>query len=268
MITTAFYNFKGGAGKTTATYHAAAALAIQGKKVLVLDTDPQGHTSLLLGVQPAPALHDWLVRSQTTFQSVANVVPRENYTPEDGHHGTDGMLVVVPGDAESSFIPMKQRNALILHNRLQSISQHFDYCLIDTPPTPSLMSVLTYSAIDAVLYTTMCEELHINGLMRAFEARLEADGFRAQRNASPIHVMGIQPVNFRGRTLEHREQYEWLVSKFGQDLVWKPIPQSIFWAEATRERKPVFAYAPESKATESAYEFVTRFEESLSKVQV
>lgn len=268
MITVAFYNFKGGAGKTTATHHAATALAIQGNRVLVLDTDPQGHTSLLLGVQPAPSLHDWLVRPQTKFQNVVTVVPRENYTPENVEHHKEGMLAVIPGDAESSFIPMKQRDALFMYKRLKAISQHFDYCLIDTPPTPSLMSVLTYSAIDAVLYTTMCEELHVNGLMRAFEARLEADGFRAQRNAKPIHVMGIQPINFRGRTLEHNEQFEWLTGKFGVSMVWEPIPQSIFWAEATRERKPVFTYAPDSKAAQSAYKFVQHFASSLNKVVV
>jgi len=155
MFTTAIYNFKGGAFKTTATHHLATGLAAKGKRVLVIDTDPQGHVSLLLGVKPRPRLYDYLVRpNDTSFTDAAVSVPPEDYLPEGA--ATGGMIVLIPGNDETAAIGSRIKDPAILQKRLAAVADKFDYCLIDTPPTPSLMSIVTYAACDAVLYPTVC----------------------------------------------------------------------------------------------------------------
>lgn len=255
MLTTAIYNFKGGAFKTTASHHLAAGLAIKGYKVLVVDTDPQGHVSLLFGIEPTPKLYDYLVRPKNTpFKEAAMFIPKPHYASQDG----DGMLFLIPGNDETASIGLRLTDPTILFKRLKAVSQHFDYCFIDTPPTPSLMSILIYTASDAVLYPTMCANLHVDGLVRAMEVRKEADTLRKGLGLPSINVLGIQPAIFRQNTLEHEQYYEWLKSNYNN--VWQPINQSVLWEEAARERMPVFTYAPDSKSAKQAWRMVNTFE--------
>jgi len=262
MYTVAIYNFKGGAGKSTVTTHLAAGLALSGKRVLVVDTDPQGHASLLFGIKPQPKLYDWIVRPESTqFKDAAMLVPPEQYTPNGMESKNKGMVAVIPGNDETSFIPLKIRNPKIMRQRLAAVDKLFDVCLIDTPPTPTLLSVLTYVASDGVLYPTMCADLHIDGLVRAMEAREEAAAIRASMGLPDIDVIGIQPCIYRMKTLEHEEYLTWLKSQYAD--VWSPISQSVLWEEAARARQPVFMYAPETGAAKQAWQMVKTFHERV-----
>ena len=263
MKSVAIYNFKGGAFKSTATYHIAAGLALRGKRVLVVDTDPQAHCTQMFGVRPRPALHDFLVR-KARFQDVAVLVPPERYTPEKMTPRKGGYVAVIGGDSETTVIPMKLSDPLLLRKRLEAVSQGFDVFLFDTAPTPSLMSAVIYLAADYVLYPTKCEALHIDGLNRALEVRGTTNETRRTVNLPNINVLGILPAIYRYNTLEHAEYRQYLIETYGQDLVWKPIPDRIIWAEASREALPVFAYAPGTKAARDAWEMVIEFERRLA----
>lgn len=253
MYTVAFYNFKGGAFKTTGTHVIACGLAQSGYRVLIVDTDPQAHSTQLFGLSPAPALYNLMVRDAPLKESILKINPMM-------HGGGDGTAAVLAGNDETAFIPMKIANPRKLQLLLQNVSNYFDYCLIDTSPTPSLMSVVIYLASDAVLYPTKCEALHIDGLNRAMEARHEPDEMRRSIGLPPIEVVGILPAIYRGNTLEHSQFYQLLLDRHPGKVL-SPIGESILWAEASRKQRPVFDYAPDSKPAKQARRLVNEFVE-------
>lgn len=177
MQTIAIYNFKGGSFKSTATHTLATGLAIRGKRVLVVDTDPQAHASILLGVTPQPGLYDLLVRD-ARWNDVLQQAPTANYTSKH----VNGLIAVLPGDDETASIANSKKitSPAKLRKRLQQIKDHFDLCLIDTSPTPSLMSSIIYLAADSVLYPTKPEALHFDGLQRAIATKHEIDEIRQE----------------------------------------------------------------------------------------
>lgn len=252
MYTVAIYNFKGGAFKTTATHTLACGLAKMGKRVLVVDTDPQAHSTQLLGISPPrPALYNLMVRDAPIQESIVQINPNM-------YGGGTGAIAVLAGNDESAFIPMKIANPRKLERLLRKVSKYFDYCLMDTSPTPSLMSVVIYLASDAVLYTTKCEALHIDGLNRAIEARHEPDEMRQSVGLSPIEIVGILPAIYRKNTLEHSEYHQRLHEKYPGKIL-SPIGESILWAEASRLQRPVFLHAPDSTPARQALRFVNEF---------
>lgn len=257
MQTIAIYNFKGGSFKTTATHTLATGLAIRGKRVLVIDTDPQAHATKVLGIQPRGGLYDLMAR-KAQWRDVLEVAPVEQYSQKK----IKGGILVVPGNDETQFIPLKVRNPLTLRNHLAKVAQHFDVCLIDTSPTPSMMSAVIYLAADKVLYPTKCEVLHIDGLQQALDNRDETNQLRKQSNLPQIEIFGVLPAIYRKNTLEHSEYLEVLKQEHGQ-IVWQPVADRIVWAEAARMMQPVFTYAPGSKAADDAWRLIQRFEGAL-----
>lgn len=260
MKNIAIYNFKGGADKTTITHTLACGLATDGQRVLVVDTDPQGHLALLFNVSPEPRFYDYLARAdRTQFADAAISIPRSQYAPNASHN--NGAVTLIPGDDETSLLPLRVKDPLLLRKRLNAVAGHFDYCLIDTPPTPSLLSVVINCAVDAMIFPTKCENLHIDGLTRALAARYDAREYR--QGLPEIQVLGIQPSIFRAKTLEHQEYHAWLIENYGESLVWSPLSESILWPEATRARLPIMAYAPRSKAAREAWKMVRRFQKEV-----
>lgn len=260
MKTIVLYNFKGGCFKSTGTIHLAAGLAVRGKKVLIIDTDPQAHATRMAGLRPSPALYDLLVRD-ASLKDVIRAIPSEQYTP-DGMTN-NGSLFVIGSNEEARTIPMQMDDPLALRERLEALDGVIDIVVIDTPPTPSLLSIVIYMAADYALYPTKCEVMHFDGLRQALVHRERAQHLRIGRNLGDIHVLGILPVMYRGKTQEHSEQRQLLIEQYGS-LVWSPITDSIVWAEASRHRSPVFKYAPDSAAAKQAWGLVGEVEGRVS----
>lgn len=258
MKTVALYNFKGGSFKSTATMNIAAGLAIKGRRVLVIDTDPQAHTTQMFGLPAEPCLYNLLVRPESTkLTDALRVADKSRYVP-DGREAT-GDVIVISGNEESRLIPMQMKNPLLLRAYIQKLASTFDVALIDTAPTPSLMLTVIQLAIDAVLYPTKCEALHIDGLTHAMEWTESMRELRQTSNLGDTETLGILPAIYRSSTLEHAEQRQVLIDAYGE-LVWKPVPDRIIWAEAARMMQPVFTYAPNSVAAKDGWKLVNEFE--------
>src|SRR5260221_95165 len=103
MKVVAVANRKGGVGKSTTSVHIAGALAARGHKVLLVDTDPQGHAGVCLGIRKEPGLYNLIVE-KADFQDVIRPVSPESLMPED--KPPLGRLLVLPGDEKSQVIPM------------------------------------------------------------------------------------------------------------------------------------------------------------------
>ena len=244
-----FSNEKGGVGKTACAVHTAAGLAAQGRKVLLIDSDPQGHATTLVGHPKAGHLYDLLARS-APFRQVMKPVAPEFY----GSHEPKSRLMLIAGNVETYHIGNVQGNMYVLAERLQEVRQLFDTIIIDTSPTPSLLHAVIYLATDYIVYPTVPEYLSLDGLV---ESMTHLDSFRTLRE---VQIAGIQPTMVREQTWEHRDLMERLGEKY-EGLIWESITRSIIWPEAARARLPVFVYNPTHQASEQVWTMVRHIEE-------
>jgi len=253
-------NEKGGVGKSSVSVQLAAGLAIRGYKVLLIDSDPQGHSTVALDFKKEPGLYELLVRD-AAFKDVLRLVEPEKYTAPS--QPSQGRLFLVPSNIETRVIPMMISDALKFQKKLTQLKDIIDIVVIDTAPTPSLLHASIYMASDYLVYPTTCEYLSFDGLVEALGHQQAAQPMREQYGLGKIKVIGVIPTMFRSSTVEHTENLNLLKKQFGA-LVWKPIPQRTIWAEASSRQKTVFALAPESKAAEDAWGIVERVMEVLN----
>ena len=255
-------NEKGGVGKTTLATHIAAGLAVKGMRVVLVDADPQGHATVALGLQKEPGLYDLLVRD-VPFKSVLRFIPPKAY--QVGSQPVSGQLFLVPSNVESRNISNSISDSFAVSERFHELQETIDVVVFDTSPTPSLLHGSIYIATDAVVYPTTCEYLSFDGLVESIKHRQAAEAHRKQWGLRAIDVLGIVPTMYRTKTLEHTENLHQLQQQFG-DLVWDPIPLRTIWAEAAAIRRPVFSFAPDSKAAEDAWTMVRRVQEAIGSV--
>jgi chromosome partitioning protein len=244
-LTTA--NEKGGVGKTTVTATVAAGLAQRGYKVLAIDADAQGHLTRAFGLAKYPGLYDFLVRD-AEYTSVIKGVPAERY----GGQGASN-LYLLGSNVETRNIAGSIGDAWALADRLAPLEDLFDFCVIDTAPTPSLLHGAIYLATDMILYPTLCEFWSFDGLAESMTHR------RDFQNTKPVKVAGIIPTRYRSQTLEHSENLAKLRAQFGAK-VWEPLSERIVWAEASSKALPVFVYDPDGPAARDAWALVERVE--------
>lgn len=252
-------NEKGGVGKTTLTTHIACGLAARGKRVVVIDGDPQGHSTIRLGIKKAPALYDLLVRDGEWPEAVRVVSPERFGIP--GERLPDGKLWVVPSNVETRNIASSISDADSLALRLDELKNMVDVVMIDTSPTPSLLHGAFYTATDLIIYPTKLTFTSFDGLVESIQRRMAADKARSERwGLPPIRVAGIVPVEFRSGTIEQQRNLDELRKRFG-DLVWRPIPQRTVWTESESMALPVYAIDPDNDATLDVWELIDRVQE-------
>ena len=242
-------NEKGGVGKTTVAVTLAAGLAARGQRVLLVDAEEQGHATLALGMTKYPGLYDLLVR-EASFKDVLRPIAPAKY----GGDGTTTRLFLLGSNVETRSIASLISDAFALRQRLEELAA-FDWCIIDTAPTPSLLHGAIYLATQFIVYPTECEFMSFDGLGESLK-RLQA---ARKLHAHPIQVAGIVPNKVRNGTLEHRDNLTMLREQFGQ-LVWPAIPLSTVWPEAAAYALPVFVHAPDHDAALAAWEMVDRLE--------
>jgi chromosome partitioning protein len=237
-------NEKGGVGKTTTATTIAAGLAHKGNRTLLIDADAQGHATRALGLPKNPALYDWLVRS-ANYQDILQAVPVDRYNGVEGKTS----FYVISSNVETRNIANSISESYVVVDSLEPLAAIFDYVIIDTSPTPSLLHSALYLATDHVVYPTLCEYWSFDGLAESM----------GRRHSPKANVAGIIPFRVRLQTLEHAENLDRLKKQFGP-LVWEPVPESIVWAEATAYHVPIFVYAPDHSANEYVWKMVERVE--------
>ncbi len=251
-------NEKGGVGKTAAGNHLAWGLACRGRRVLLIDGDPQGHATIRCGLPKAPGLYDLLVRD-ADWKTAAKVVAPERYGLP-GERVPQGKLYVLPGNVETRSIGSNIDDFDKLAGRLDEVKPLVDFVVIDTSPTPSLLHGLFYNASDAILYPTQLEFGSFDGLVESIRHRQAADTARQTRWCRPaIEVLGILPTFYRGNTGEQRDNLKSLQGEFGS-LVWPEIPLATVWTEYASRALPVYNMQPSSAAAKHVWEMVERVE--------
>jgi chromosome partitioning protein len=230
----ALANQKGGVAKTTTTINLGVALQEMGYRVLAVDMDPQGNLTISLGLNPdsvRPSMYDVLVNQvsieEALFKRELDVV-------------VSSIDLAAAEIALSSLIGRERA----LSKALLQVSDRYDYILIDTPPSLGLRTINARTAADGVIVPVQCEYLSLRGL-----AQLERTLELVRENLKPnVHIAGILPTMYDGRTVHGREAVEVLRSSFG-DLVFDTvIRKTIRFAEAPVRGESVLKYAPKSEA--------------------
>jgi len=235
----AIANQKGGVGKTTTAINLSAALAMKGKRVLLIDFDPQGMATLSLG-KPKE-------RKKGIYQALMNGQDMMEYI-----QGTDlDNFYVCPcspelSGAEAELFLMESREKKLLE-ALNKIRKYFNFILIDCPPSLGFLTINALSAADSVLIPVQCEFLCMEGIPDLLRT---LDEVRTYFNAS-LQVQGILLTMFDERTNLAKQVAEEIRHSLKGVIYEVVIPRSVKLAEAPSFGKPIFLYDIKSKGAEA-----------------
>ena len=189
----AFTSEKGGTGKTMLATHLAAILANKWR-VLLVDGDPQAHTTISFGLTKEPMLHDLLVRGLPLNQAVRQPDPKKYTMLGDV---PQGQLYVVPGNQETAVVPMLTQDLDCLRDVISELEGSIDYVILDTAPTPGGLIPIMYRAIDYAIIPTKLEYLALDGMIATISTVRD---FKYRQ----IEVLGIAPNLFKKTILHQR----------------------------------------------------------------
>lgn len=243
----AICNQKGGVGKTTSTINLGAALAEYGRRVLLVDFDPQGALSVGLGVQP----HE-------LEQTVYNAIMERAVTANDVLLKTkvDGMDLL-PSNidlsaAEVQLVAEVGREHTLLRV-LQPVMAGYDYVLVDCQPSLGLLTVNALTAADGVLIPLECEFFSLRGVALLIDT---IEKVRERLNPK-LDITGILATMFDPRTLHSREVMARVVEAFGDTVFDTVINRTVRFPETTVAGEPITRWAPKS-AGAAAYRALAR----------
>ena len=236
-------NEKGGCAKSSIATTVASGLATRGKRVLLVDADPQGHGTIMLGLAKEPCIYDLLVRD-AKWSDMLRQVPDGQFAPRDQQ--PQGVLMALPSNIETRNIANSISDSGLLRYRLDELQDVIDVVIIDTSPTPSLFHGSIYLAADAVIYPTQAEYLSVDGLIESLKHLDKANIDRLnERGLEALKIVGIQPTMVDPKTVTHSEYLKLLTQEFKR-LVWPPLPSRIVWADASAARQSIFRYVEET----------------------
>lgn len=240
MPTVAVSNQKGGSAKTTTAINLGAGLTELGKRVLLVDTDPQGHLAEGFGVSSG-SLEKEL--SQVLGGNISLVETIMNLRP-----GLD----LVPSNIRLSYIEAllftRHRREDKLKNAIESARSRYDFIIIDCPPSLGLLTVNALSAADHVLIPMVCEFYAMLGVGLLLDV---IEDIRVEINPS-LSVLGILPTRLN-RTIHAREVLDRTKYELeGRVKVFEPaVHESVRFKEASAAGKTIFEYAPTIEGTEA-----------------
>ena len=249
----ALVNQKGGTGKTQSTENLGVGLASEGKKVLLVDMDPQGSLTISLGHPKADEL------PVTVADIMARVLREEPIAPGEGilHHpeGVDLMPANISlSGMEVSLVNVMSREQ-VLKEYIDSVKGNYDYVLIDCMPSLGMLTVNALAAADRLVIPVQAQYLSAKGLEQLLQT---VNKVRRQINPK-LKIYGILLTMVDGRTNYAKDISNLIRDTYGSKLkVYKTeIPHSVRAAEISAEGKSIFAHDPKGKVAE-AYKNLTK----------
>lgn len=266
MKTITLSNEKGGTGKSTLSACIATGLALDGYRVILMDADAQGNVTSAMGMDKQPHFYQLLTLSDDDLrnQRVMRLVPKANYTPANLTNG--GELYLVSSDTSTrNLAPMmkyKEVSKLILRERLTALQTFANFCIIDTPPTPSDLHEAIAAATDYVIIPTQCEAF--SGLEGLPDTKAHTENIARLAAASHIsasQLAGIIPNMTRlKKSAVHREVLDIIRKTYGE-LVWKEVPETETLKQAQLRAQSLYMlYPATNNIVQLMWTFVRRIE--------
>lgn len=249
----AITNQKGGVGKTTTAVNLGVGMARQGKKVLLIDMDPQGSLTLSLGFRKPDELFP------TISDVMKNIIDNGELTTVFSAQKNSEGVFLMPANIELSGMEVRLVNEMsreqVLRAYADTVREHFDYILIDCMPSLGMLTLNALCAADSVIIPTQPEFLSAKGL----EQLIGTIG-RVRKRMNPVlKIEGILLTMVDTRTTFAREVAALIRRNYGKyTTVFKNvIPRSIRAAETSAEGKSIFLHDPDGKVA-AAYGNLTR----------
>lgn len=253
----ALVNQKGGVGKTTTSINLAASLGVMGKKVLVIDLDPQGNSTTGLGISKKEF-------KNSAYELLTNKATLKDVIIKTKHKN----LYIIPATVnlagvDIEFIQLSSLNpefdrANQLKRQIQVTKEMFDYVLIDCPPSLGIITTNALTAANSVIIPIQCEFFALEGVMQLINTIMFA-----QKNLNKeLTIEGVLLTMLDSRTNLGLEVVEEIRGYFKECVYDTIIPRLVKLSEAPGYGKPILAYDPKSKGTDAylnlAKEVITR----------
>ena len=243
----AMVNQKGGVGKTTSTINLAAALAEYGRRVLLVDFDPQGALSAGLGINP----HELDL-------TVYNVLMDRKVDIRDAIHKTGVENVdLLPANIDLSAAEVQLVNEVareqVLDRALKKVEDDYDVVLIDCQPSLGLLTVNALTAAHGVIIPLECEFFAMRGVALLIDT---IDKITDRLNPR-LQVDGILATMYDSRTLHSREVVRSVVDHFGEQVFHTVISRTVKFPDATLAAEPITSYSSEHSGA-NAYRQLAR----------
>lgn len=244
----AVLNQKGGSGKTTTAVNLATALSKKGKKIALVDFDPQGNATTYLGLM-----------KREMKNTMRDVIHEKIDITEAIRNTSYDNLDLIPSNIKLSgiegYLNAQTSPISVLNSKLKKIKDNYDYVFIDAPPTLNIIATNVLTAANSVIIPIQADPFALEGMVDLLEV---IDIIEDELN-SPTEIKGVLITKFRANTKLGREVKAEVEKYFPNELYETAIPDNIKVSEAPGYNKPVIVYDPDCAGSKAYIKLADEF---------
>lgn len=258
MIKIAISNQKGGCGKTTSSINLAAGLAYEGKKVLLVDLDPQGNSTIGLGIKTE------------NRQTIAELLCQEDCTVQDIVQDTyiEG-LHILPSDVSLAVADVKlaqiQAKEFALRSKLTDVQ--YDYIIIDTSPTFGTLLTNAVLVADHIILPVALDYFNLAGMQNFMDTINRTNKKVGHLVNHRAEILGVLFTFFKMSTNHSKRIFDAITELFGEKIFNTRIPENVKLKESQEASQSIFDFAPSCASAIAYRAFTKELEERLSYVR-
>lgn len=258
MFKIAISNQKGGCGKTTSSINLAAGLAYEGKKILLIDLDPQGNSTIGLGIKTEnrQTIAELLCQEECMF----NDVVQDTYI--EGLH-------ILPSDVSLAVAELKlaQIQAKEFSLRSKLVDVYYDYIIIDTSPTFGTLLTNAVLVADYIILPVGLDYFNLAGMQNFMDTLNRTNKKVGELIDHRAEILGVLFTFFKMTTNHSKRIFDAITELFGEKIFKTRIPENVRLKESQEASKSIFDFAPDSTGAISYRALTKELEERLSYVR-